>query len=672
MRRHALRTAHRQLFAILRPFSLAAVRLLFFLLWTWAAVAQELPPPGGWPLRTVTELRAVPEPPGGLVPYRQGQLWGFADTTGRVWIRPVFASEPPRFGAGLLLQAQQRGPKVYRPAQKIRRIGLNGQHGPWRRYKEPRPRQSGPSRFTLNNVRFGQLLTVADYSRAWAILCEKPAKAGLTWLVNARGEQLVVHPNKAVGQTSGGNWRVVTRRGPFRGQPELVAIAPHELESKEVQPGRLFTVPLGGKAPTPPSRLTRNRAYAPNADFTDSFVGSAPMYLAQKVNWLRPTRQVWRHGRCGDQFEDTDTRYQHEGQFALFNAKGHRLTDYRYSGMKRLLPQRLAYWHWSAGKYDYYEDQKAADSSGMPRGYDLREDINGPARRYGLLDRNGRELTPPLFVRMQAAGPNSLWVVAVRGGRLHYGLIDTLGHDQLPLRPEPISLPDAAGLLRRYSTAPLPAVKSPETFQLELRYPDTASVQYLHADGRLAFAGRYAQAGAFWQGRALVKQGAAYGIIDSLGRWVLRPQPDRLRYYGFGNAHHNLLETVDPLELFAPFSAGQRGMPHWGTRPGDPLLLLTSGPQGYGLRDGRTGRVVVPAVFDERPEQWHGGVVGQRGGQPLGYSYRGTAFDPNAAFLPPGVRQPKLTDAEYQPYRPLLQRTEQGWRTRGGRQLWQD
>lgn len=45
-------------------------------------------PPAGAPLREVTRLARVAEPPGGLIPYRAGALWGYADTTGRVVIRP--------------------------------------------------------------------------------------------------------------------------------------------------------------------------------------------------------------------------------------------------------------------------------------------------------------------------------------------------------------------------------------------------------------------------------------------------------------------------------------------------------------------------------------------------------------------------------------------------------
>ena len=61
------------------------------------ALSDSLLPPGGWPLRRVTTLGPAPEPPGGLVPYRKGKRWGYADTTGRVWIAPVFQREPGFF-----------------------------------------------------------------------------------------------------------------------------------------------------------------------------------------------------------------------------------------------------------------------------------------------------------------------------------------------------------------------------------------------------------------------------------------------------------------------------------------------------------------------------------------------------------------------------------------------
>ena len=248
-----------------------------------------------------------------------------------------------------------------------------------------------------------------------------------------------------------------------------------------------------------------------------------------------------------------DTRYIHHGWFALFDAQGSRLTEYKYGGLKQLLPQRLAYWEWTDTEFS---DEDAADLSGLPFHCRIGEDTNGPARRYGLLDRQGHEITPPLYVRMEAAGPNSLWVVAVEQNRLLYGLIDTLGHYLLPLSPRPLSLPDADGLLRRYSTAPLPAV---ESFSIEpqVHYPDTATVRYLRPDGRPAFAGRFTQADAFWQGRALVRQGQQYGLIDTLGRWVVPLQPNIPRQLSYpATSYYEQNKSTDPLHLFEYVSIG--------------------------------------------------------------------------------------------------------------------
>ncbi len=626
--------------------------LLLLLLLPWAAPAQELPPPGGWPLRPVPELRAVPEPPGGLVPYRQGKLWGFADTTGRVWIRPVFETEPPRFGAGLLLLAQ------YTPKR------------PKGRYKH-RPRiAKGPKQLLHKwNERYGRLFPGDGGETRLIVPDRKSRQAEPAWLLNAHGEQLLAQPNEAIVPAAKDSWRAASRSALLPEQPELVAIETRELEPEWQRPGQTFTAALGNRAATIPPRLQRRRAFEFDHDFS-AFQASGPrLYAASKVNWLFPHRMVWANGRCGDRRQVRYVRYRHKGREALFDARGRRLTDYRYAGMKRLLPLHIAYWHRTP---DRYEDDQAADSSGLPRGYELREDFNGPARRYGLLDRQGREITPPLYARMAAVGPNSLWVVAVQQNRLHYGLIDTLGHYLLPLSPQPISLPDAAGLLRRASSAPLFVDESFREYGSPARYPDTATVQYLWSDGRPAFAGRFTRADAFWQGRALVQQANRFGLLDTLGRWILLPQPEKLRHFLYSTPLHNQWDITDPLELFDSFSSeGQRRDGGYTPLPNQPPLLLVYAPtQGYGLRDGRTGQLLVPAEFDKRPEQWYGGVVGQRRGQPLGYSYSGQSFNPNLlTSYPLGVWKPLPYGHAY---RPLLQRTEQGWRTRGGRQLWED
>ena len=628
---------------------------LLLLLLPWAAPAQELPPPGGWPLRPVTELRAVPEPPGGLVPYRHGALWGFADTTGRVWIRPVFETEPPRFGAGLLLRAEsstdqrQQASKQQLPPQKTYLPD-------W-------------------NLRYGLLFPKEDGTHTWALSFREPSHAGPAFLLNAHGEQLLAQPHQAIASTADGGWQAMSRPTRATAQREIMAIEASDAEPALRRPGHLFTLPLRPEPPAVPTRLV-DRTYDLDADFTDfeaPFFEADPLYLARRVDGLRPRRLVTVTGD-GMRRQVEDTRYLHDGHFALFDAQGKQLTQHRYSGMRPLLPRRLAY---SQRIGNGYLDREIVDSSGVSQSWQLtNSNYDGATPRYGLLDRQGHEITPPLYFRIEAVGLNSLWVVAIRQNRLHYGLIDTMGRAVLPLSPCPISLPDAAGLLRQYSHAPLPTLDPYGDSYSPARYPDSATVRYLRPDGRPAFAGRFTQADAFWQGRALVRQGQQYGLLDAQGRWVLPLQPEQLSYFGYDKDHHALWAAVDPLDLFGHLNGEA---PHrlraWeyrsGVLPGNPLLLLAHGPGGYGLRDVQTGQVMVPAVFDQRPRPWYGGVVGQQKGQPLGYSFLGQTFTPvQPATYPAGVREPK---PNYGPYRrPLLQRTEQGWRTRGGHQLWQD
>ncbi|MDO7873808.1 hypothetical protein Q5H93_03620 [Hymenobacter sp. ASUV-10] len=525
-----------------------------------AALAQELPPPDGWPLRPVAALRAVPEPPGGLVPYRQGELWGFADTTGRVWIRPVFRFEPPCFGAGLLLQTEQ----------------ASEPHQTTYQYRPLQPGTKLPRWLPSWNLRYGWLHAAEDYGPLiWNVSFRKPSKTGVSFVLNAHGEQLLVSAREAIASTAGGGWQAVARPARATGQHELAAIESSEIEPYWQRPGRLFTVPLGAQPPGVPARFMRRRAYDPEVDFEAPLPAGSPLYLAQKVNWLRPHRLVW-HSRDGISRQLAGTRYRYHGRMALFDARGHRLTDYRYRGMKQLLPQRLAYWQYTDS---LYYDREAADSAGLARNWLIGEGPDVMACRYGLLDRRGREITPPLFLRLEAAGPNSLWVVAVRQQRLHYGLIDTLGHYLLPLSPRPISLPDAAGLLRQLSQAPLPHGRFNNA--TKVRYPDSTTVQYLRPDGHPAFPGRFTRADAFWQGRALVQQGKQFGLLDSLGHWVLPPQREMLRYYRYAKAHHNQWDITDPLELFDCLSSeGQRGSSDY-MLPNEPLLLLAySPPQG--------------------------------------------------------------------------------------------
>ena len=57
-------------------------------------------PLGGYRPQEVKLLHKAPLPPAGLLPYRKGNRWGYADTTGRVVIAPVFENEPEVFLCG--------------------------------------------------------------------------------------------------------------------------------------------------------------------------------------------------------------------------------------------------------------------------------------------------------------------------------------------------------------------------------------------------------------------------------------------------------------------------------------------------------------------------------------------------------------------------------------------
>ncbi len=75
--------------------------------------AVPVPPPGGFTIQPVKQLRPAPEPPGGLVPYREGNLWGYCDTLGQIWIKPTFGRETTFFVRGF---AQvMREPKHLQP-----------------------------------------------------------------------------------------------------------------------------------------------------------------------------------------------------------------------------------------------------------------------------------------------------------------------------------------------------------------------------------------------------------------------------------------------------------------------------------------------------------------------------------------------------------------------------
>ncbi|MDO7873542.1 WG repeat-containing protein [Hymenobacter sp. ASUV-10] len=87
--------------------------LLVWLPWARPVAAQLAPPPGGYPWRVVEQLAPVPLPPGGLVPYRQGETWGFADTTGRIILQPSLVREPEFFDGPFMLAPLAEIPQFF-------------------------------------------------------------------------------------------------------------------------------------------------------------------------------------------------------------------------------------------------------------------------------------------------------------------------------------------------------------------------------------------------------------------------------------------------------------------------------------------------------------------------------------------------------------------------------
>ena len=582
-------------------------------------LAQELPPPGGWPLRPVTELAVVPEPPGGLVPYRQGQLWGYADTTGRVWIRPQFAHEPPLFGQGLLLRTGE-GPWPKWHA----RYGMVW----WEAYPGPKG-----MRWTLGHGP------------------KQPAPTDRSFLLNAHGEQLVAEPEQALMLDVTGRYRAVRRDAHF-GRPELLVIRPRQ-RAADPNPGAWFTRPISAQSLLVPKRLNKPRRFGLGEILTDQ---EPFRFSASKVNWLRPTYRAWFQGHCGDRGQRVVRRYRHQGRDALFDERGRRLTPYRYHIIQPLQPRLLLY-----QDADHIADIYAYRQAGLP----ASAWPNGT--QWGLLTANGQPLTPADFFHIWPLGHGTFWVVAQRQGTLHYGIIDTLGRFRVPLAAEPLSLADDAGLLRRRSAPPVPSEQN-AAFKVRATYPDTATISYLRPDGRPAFPGRFEQASAFWRGRALVRQHGHYGIIDTLGRWVLPPQPGELSYYY--RSGQSDAEDADPLLLFDEFD---RDNPFTQAAT-DSTLLLLHRDGAYGLVEGRSGRLLIAPCFDEEPKRWRGALSGRQQGRPLVVTSTGQAFRPNEGQpLPAGV-EPYDWRAQVEAQRNAwwLEHTPQGYRTRGGRQLWAD
>lgn len=289
----------------------------------------------------------------------------------------------------------------------------------------------------------------------------------------------------------------------------------------------------------------------------------ASFYAVQEINRLWPRVTVWRNGRCGERHQQETTQYLHRGRLALFDRRGRRLTRFRFTDLAEIGFGHLAYTGRESDE-DSFAAYVATTHGGLGQPWVL--DTGQHPRYFGLLDRRGRPRTKALYLKLQAVGPNAIWAVRADSClpyqapptvwpityQLTYGLLDSLGRVVLPFEPGPLSLADAAGLLRRRSHAPQPKndyQATPPT------YPAGTTTRYYRLDGQPAFTGQYTAAAPFWQGQAVVEAEGRYGLIDTQGRWLIPPGPADLRTRPRSDAQglHDL--ATDPLNLFDPLDA---------------------------------------------------------------------------------------------------------------------
>ncbi|RAK63905.1 hypothetical protein DLM85_20380 [Hymenobacter edaphi] len=286
----------------------------------------------------------------------------------------------------------------------------------------------------------------------------------------------------------------------------------------------------------------------------------------REVNRLRPEASVLVQGSHGARAKGTETRYRHGALLALFDARGKRLTDFEFSHLLGIGSGHLAYSTPQTAAERLPEDI-AVTYSGLAR-YGLLQ-VDDDERKIGVLGRNGQRLTPPRYLCLHAIAPNAIWAVRADSCapyrlpsmswdityQLTYGLIDSLGHEIIPFGSGPLSLADDARLLRRRNAPPRRPTSNATG---KPWYPESSAVRYYRLNGQPAFVGEFTDATSFWQGRAIVRVGNRYGIIDTLGTWVTPLTDDNLRMRPRPAAQVHRDRLTDPLRLFDPLDAARK------------------------------------------------------------------------------------------------------------------
>jgi|GEM_PF-5111576 len=526
-----------------------------------AALAQTTTPPDdGYPLREVRELTFAPLPAGGLLPYRHGEWWGYADTTGRVVITPGLVLGT-LFPAAGLLRVNQFLAETEDEARKMRELYRSFPPQLYAYYEtQPRPRA----------------------------------------FLNATGEVLRVAADEAAVLLPGGRLRAVRRSEVRAGQTELLDVAP------------LGQVERFGYSPTPATPFITRRLAAPRVELRRAAEvlesATAFGFLKHDVARLGTAQNLkieslgsgrYAVGTQTREFERRAAGNAHHGGWrrgweletglvALVNQHGRTLTPFEYDYIKNFTTNR----RWVVASHP----AERGDTAG----------------HTGLLGRRGQEVLPFVHDMVDPLpGGGALtrdWPGGDQQWPSRYGLLDAQGHWRL--RPQTsLTPPDNAGYLRHHRTlAPGDTVVE---FLTARGQPAFRTQPVLR------------QATGFERGRAWVRTDLGPGLLDARGRWVVPPgryeqilsmvETDSygLRYKGQTWDRPAALDLV----MASAFEAiSERCVPPPGTPPDTTYLMVRQGGL-FGLIRRATGAVVVPCQY-EAITCWSGQYgTGRRNGQ---------------------------------------------------------
>lgn len=469
-------------FSIILKLLRTPATLLLACLWAQSALHAQSVAPAGAPLREVTRLERVPEPPGGLIPYRAGALWGYADTTGRVVIQPSWElgsiQRATFFQEGFILT---QVPKQLRQVQWLA----------------------------------GQQLAEGT-----------PTKEEALWLVNARGEFMRVRRSEAaVRQADGSLLRLPRERA--HGQWEVVVLPAEPTERTGFTNWEWRRVRAAADWP----------ANLPDNALHVTLLG------ANRVSWVP------------DGPHDDDP-----GSYVLADLRGNKLANKRFSELGRFNEGRAPF------------------------------SLSNHSRTYGYLDTTGRVAIASRFAQVSAFSQGR---AVVSTPDKQFGIIDRQGHYVLPPSTHRLVGPDAAGFIAQEVADSTGAV----------------SYRYLPPPGRAGFAQlRFKGVGPFHHGRAEVQQGARYELVNEAGQWVtplaydLLVTPTRLAKDSQQTWEQDLPteETWEADYTPPPVQDKQllwvHPLPVY-LRP-DTAYLLARRAGHYGVVARRSGREVVPAIYD--------------------------------------------------------------------------